>query len=241
MDPGSALYHCVLRCFRGTSPLLEMRRIPLASAPAFADKTAMQDQDDIAEDAGAPPGHVYRQKPRPVGFEVIYRLEGDRLVADAGRRVDTVALSAVREVRLTFESKTAVRNVYRTTLRMADGRSLSLTNVNWGLSGAQTQNGDYSAFVRSLVAAVAAANPGVVIRCGRSYAAWLLLTAIGLMTVIGVAGFAYQAISEGAGTAALIGLAVLALAYWQLAPLVLRNRPRLATAGDLPADLLPPK
>ncbi|WP_145979767.1 MULTISPECIES: hypothetical protein [Chelatococcus] len=201
----------------------------------------MQDQDDIAEDAGAPPGHVYRQKPRPVGFEVIYRLEGDRLVADAGRRVDTVALSAVREVRLTFESKTAVRNVYRTTLRMADGRSLSLTNVNWGLSGAQTQNGDYSAFVRSLVAAVAAANPGVVIRCGRSYAAWLLLTAIGLMTVIGVAGFAYQAISEGAGTAALIGLAVLALAYWQLAPLVLRNRPRLATAGDLPADLLPPK
>ncbi|MBM3083438.1 hypothetical protein IMF23_08335 [Chelatococcus daeguensis] len=201
----------------------------------------MQDQDDIAEDAGAPPGHVYRQKPRPVGFEIIYRLEGDRLVADAGRRVDTVALSAVREVRLTFESKTAVRNVYRTTLRMADGRSLSLTNVNWGLSGAQTQNGDYSAFVRSLVAAVAAANPGVVIRCGRSYAAWLLLTAIGLMTVIGVAGFAYQAISEGAGTAALIGLAVLALAYWQLAPLVLRNRPRLATAGDLPADLLPPK
>ena len=200
----------------------------------------MQDQDDIMEDAGTPPGHVYRQKPRPVGFEVTYRLDGDRLVADAGRRVDTVALSAIKEIRLTFESKTAVREVYRTTLRMADGRSLSLTNVNWaGLSGAQTQNGDYSAFVRALIARVAAANPAVAIRCGRSYVAWLLLAAIGVVTVFGVAGFAYQAISQDAGTTALLGLAVLALAYWQLAPLILRNRPRPATADDLPADLLP--
>lgn len=200
----------------------------------------MQHQDDIAEETGPQASPVYRQKPRPVGFEVIYRLEDDRLVVDTGRRVDTIPLSAITQVRLTFESKTAVREVYRTTLRIAGGRSLSLTNVDWsGLSGARTQNGAYTAFVRALVAAVAKANPGVTIRCGRSHVAWLLLAAIGIGTVVGVAAFSYQAVSQGAGTAGLLGLLVLALACWQLMPLILRNRPRPATADDLPADLLP--
>ena len=42
---------------------------------------------------------TFRQKPRPVGFETTYTLDGGKLTMDSTRRVDEVDLSRVVEAR----------------------------------------------------------------------------------------------------------------------------------------------
>lgn len=182
---------------------------------------------------------TYSQNARPVGFPVSYKLDGQTLIVDSTRKVENVDLSKVREVRMTFEPKSFAPRVFRTRLELEGGRNVSFTSISWaGMVQARRQDAEYAAFVRALLLAVGRAAPGARYIAGRSKAAWLLLVLLGSGTVVGMALFTLSAVSTGATGAALMGLAIGGFGLWQLAPMVLLNKPRTFSPDAPPADLL---
>ena len=175
---------------------------------------------------------AYRQNPRPVGFEVSFRLAGDRLVVDTGRREMEIALAAVEQVRLTYETRSMAQGAYQTKLRTRDGTTVKLTSLSWkGMTDVRRQDAEYGAFVRSLLAAVAAASPGARFVAGKPRLQWLAIAAL--------AFFVWRALSAGAVTVALVGAGIAAVGIWQLEPMVRLNRPREFAPQEAPRALLP--
>ena len=50
----------------------------------------------LPDDDTPPPS--WRQRPRPIGFEIAYKLDGDALEIDTTRKVERVRLSAIEQV-----------------------------------------------------------------------------------------------------------------------------------------------
>ena len=77
------------------------------------------------------PAPSWRQRPRPVGFELSYRLEGDTLVIDSTRKVERIRLEAVEQIRFIHAPSNVSSKGFRTQLRLSDGRSFSFGNLSW--------------------------------------------------------------------------------------------------------------
>jgi hypothetical protein len=183
---------------------------------------------------------TYSQNARPVGFPATYRIEGDTLVVDTLRKVDTVDLRQVREVRLTYEPKTFAQRVFRLTMRLEGGRTVTFSSISWAsMVEARRQDGPYRAFVLALIAAVARAAPGARFVGGRTPPAWIGLTILAFGTLVAIALFAWRAWQAGATGAVLMALVLAAVGFWQLEPMVRLNKPRRFSADQPPADLLP--
>jgi O-antigen/teichoic acid export membrane protein len=182
----------------------------------------------------------YRQNPRPVGFEVSYRLVGDRLSVDNGRKETEIALARVEQVRLTYESRSMGQGAYQTSLKLADGTTVKLSSISWrSMFEARRQDAEYSAFVQALLLGVARANPAARFLAGKPRLQWLAMAAVAAVSLVAAAFFIWRAALSGATIAALVGAAVAAAGIWQLEPLVRLNRPRPFTIRELPQGLLP--
>ena len=121
----------------------------------------------------------YRQNPRPIGFEVSYRLSGERLSVDTGRKESEVALARVEQVRLTYESRSMGQGAYQTSLKLADGTTLKLSSISWrSMIDVRRQDAEYSAFVQALLLAIAQANPAARLLAGKTRLQWLAIAAI---------------------------------------------------------------
>lgn len=192
------------------------------------------------EDNGAPPLATYAHKPKPIGYEVSFRLGELTLAVDSMRKVDTIWLGAISSIRLMYAPTNFARRGYKTTIRVTDGRSVSFSNISWqGLSSVAQQDDEYSQFVSSLVASVSAANPDVKLIAGRRQIPWLLLVVFTATALIGMGAFAWRAVTLGQTNAAILAGLILAAAIWQMEPFVRLNRPRTFRPDDLPKDLLP--
>lgn len=62
---------------------------------------------------------AYKQRPRPFSGEVLFALTDDSLIVDNGRRQETIPLSEIAALRLTF----GYRNI-STAVYMADRKSV---------------------------------------------------------------------------------------------------------------------
>jgi hypothetical protein len=183
---------------------------------------------------------TYRQNPRPVGFEISYRLAGDGLTVDTGRREIEVALAKVEQVRLTFEPRSMAQGAYQTKLKLTDGTTVKLTSLSWrSMMDVRRQDAEYSAFVQALLERIARANPAARFVAGKPRLQWAAITALTAASLLAVAIFVWQALWSGATTAALLGAGIAALGIWQLEPMVRLNRPRAFTPGEMPRSLLP--
>src|SRR3954471_13445860 len=182
----------------------------------------------------------YRQNPRPIGFEVSYRLIGDRLSVDTGRKESEVALARVEQVRLTYETRSMGQGAYQASLTLADGTTVKLSSISWrSMIDARRQDAEYSAFVQALLLAVARANPAARFLAGKPRLQWLAIAAIAAVSLVAVAFFIWRAVLSGATVAALLGAVIAAAGIWQLEPMVRLNRPRAFTIRELPQGLLP--
>jgi len=183
---------------------------------------------------------TYRQNPRPIGFEVSYRLAGDRLTVDSGRKETEIPLAQVAQVRLTYEPRGMAQGAYQTKLKLRDGTTVRLTSISWrSMIDARRQDTEYSAFVQALLLRVGRANPDARLCAGKPRLQWLAITAITGATLVAAAFFVWRAVLSGANMAALLGAVIAAVGIWQLEPMVRLNRPRAFLAGELPQGLLP--
>jgi hypothetical protein len=182
----------------------------------------------------------YRHRPKATSGEIGFRIDGDGLAVETVNKRHRLPLDQARRILLTFELGPLGRRIFRLTLRLRDGRKVSLTNVTWHGFGDTTRLDEaYRTFASALIAAAAGASPDCRLEGGRSRPVWFAMVAVVGFTLIGLAVFVGRALVLGAPGAAAVGLAVLALTAWQITPLVVRNRPRSFTPDAIPADLMP--
>jgi hypothetical protein len=192
----------------------------------------------IPDDDTPPPS--WRQRARPVGFEISYALEGDTLVVDSTRKVDRVRLSAVEQVRYIYAPSNLSSKGFKTQLRLADGKSITFGNLSWrSLTDMERNDAGYHAFVSALAAAIARANPRARFVAGKPQPLWLALAAVSALSLLMLAFFTGRALLQGQHTTALLGLMLAAASYWQVKPMVVLNRPRDLATGEVPEDLVP--
>ena len=182
----------------------------------------------------------WRQRPRPIGFEIAYRLDGDELEIDSTRKVDRVRLAAVEQGRFLYAPSNVSSKGFRTQLRLSDGKSVTFVNLSWrSLTDIERDDRRYHAFVAALAAAIVQANPNARFVAGKPRPLWLALALVGGAALIMLVWFSLRAFQQGASAAGWLGLVLAAASFWQVWPMVRLNRPRELAAGEVPEDLVP--
>lgn len=193
----------------------------------------------MQNDPDAPPPH-WRQRPKPIGFEISYRIEGDALVIDSTRKIDRVALGAVEHVRFIYAPSNVTSKAYRTQLRLSDGKSITFGNLSWrSLTDIERDDARYHAFVTALSAAIAAANPRARFVAGKPRFMWLALAVVGGLSLLMLGYFSLRAFQQGATAAGFLGIGLAAASFWQVWPMVTLNRPLELATGEVPRHLVP--
>jgi hypothetical protein len=183
---------------------------------------------------------TYQQNPRPIGFPLTFRLDGRRLAVDSTRRVDEIDVADIGQLRLTCEFRNMAGHLFKAKASLKDGRSFALTSIHWSSTiTPERRNAEYRAFVVKLIAAIGQASPECRLIGGKPRLQWIGLAVLGGLALVAALAFTGQALAAGAYLAASLGGAITAFGLWQIAPMVLRNRPRLFTAAAVPQDLLP--
>lgn len=194
-------------------------------------------QPDLPDDIPAP---TWRQRPKPVGFEVSYKLDGETLEIDTTRRVDRVRLSGVEQVRFLYAPSNVTAKAYRVQLRLSDGKKVVFGNLSWrSLTDIDRDDARYHGFVTALSAAIARASPRARFVAGKPYALWLALAVVGGLSIAMLAFFTVRAFQQGATSAGFVGILLAAASFWQVWPMVRLNRPRELATGEVPDDLVP--
>jgi hypothetical protein len=184
--------------------------------------------------------HRYKHNPKPIGSEVCFVLKGDRLSVDTGRKQHDVRLGAVEEVRMTYEPGRVSQRVFRTRVRMVNGRTFTFTSLHWkSLVEAQELGPDYRGFVKSLLSAIAVANPKVRFVAGQPLWRWATTVVIAVLCFLAMAVLIWRALQMGATGIALMGALFAAVGIWQLEPMVRLNKPRSFSPDAPPPELMP--
>jgi hypothetical protein len=190
------------------------------------------------DDDSPPPS--WRQRPKPVGFEIAYKLDGDVLEIDSTRRTDRVRLDAVEQVRFIYAPSNISAKGYRTQLRLSDGKSITFGNLSWrSLTDLDRDDAGYHRFVSALTAAIVRANPRARFVAGKRFPSWVALALVGGLSLVMLAAFTARAFLQGATNAGFLGILLIAASIWQVWPMVRLNRPRDLAPGEVPDDLVP--
>ncbi len=183
---------------------------------------------------------TYRQRPRPFGPEVTWRLEPEHLFADSGLRNKRVPYARIAAIRLTYAPTNITSVAFKAAVRLDDGKTLTFGSLSWRTYfEVERQDAAYRAFVTDLVARTGAANPGVALIAGKSRPVWLAAAVVGAGTTATMAAAIAWAISNGSWT--LAGLASLFLVpfAWQAWGMAVRNRPGTFAPDAVPDAVLP--
>jgi hypothetical protein len=182
----------------------------------------------------------FRQRARPVGFDIAYKIEDGALLVDQMRKIERVPLASVEQVRFTFQPGNIVSRGFRTQLRIRDGRSLTFGNVSWrSLVEVERQEASYRAFTTRLAGEIARANPECRFVAGKPPLLWALFALLAISASFGMALFAWTAWTRGQTNALLFSGFLFVLGVWQIEPMVRLNRPRKLATGEVPQNLLP--
>ncbi len=197
----------------------------------------LTDRRDEDDEEGLP---SYRQKPRPIGFEIAYKLEGDILVIDTTRKIDRVRLAAVEQVRFIFKPGNVASTGYLVRLRLSDGKTIDIGDTSWR-SMVEVERGGarFVRFIEALCAAILRASPKVRFVAGKPPLIWALYLAVAAVSIVAILLFVARSLGADGGGAVWIGLLILGAALWQMIPLVWLNRPMALEPGQIPPHLMP--
>jgi hypothetical protein len=182
----------------------------------------------------------WRQRPKPIGFEIAYRLNGQTLEIDTTRKVDHVRLASIEQVRFFYAPSNVSTKGFKTQLRLTDGKVITFGNLSWrSFTDMERDDVRYHAFVAALSQSIVKASPKARFLAGKPYALWLALTAVGGLSLVMLAVFTARGFQQGATGAGLLGLALIAASTWQVWPMIKLNYPRDLAPGEVPDDLVP--
>ncbi|MBM6594477.1 hypothetical protein [Microvirga pudoricolor] len=192
---------------------------------------------DARTDAGP---LTYTQNPKPIGSPISFVLKGSKLSVDTGRKQYDVQLGAVEEVRMVYEPGRVSQRVFRTKIRMKNGRTFSFSSLHWtSMVQAQELGPAYRGFTSALFETIARANPKARFVAGQPLWRWAATTAIAVLCLGAMAVLTWRALQTGAQSVALMGGLLAAVGIWQLEPMVRLNKPRRFSPDAPPPELLP--
>jgi hypothetical protein len=187
---------------------------------------------------GDVPSYSYR--PSAVGAPRTFRLSGQFLDWDTGRRSGRIALGRIIKVRMSYRPATMQNLRFVTEIWSLDGPRLIIVSTSWKSMAEQVRLDDgYRAFVMELHTRLAAAGSSAQFVSGvhplMFGAGVLLFVGAG----IGLVGLILRAIQANILFGALLIGVFLALFVWQTRNFLLRNRPGCYEPRALPTNLLP--
>lgn len=194
--------------------------------------------NDQETDAGS--AWDYRQRARPFGAEIGFRLDHNGLTIDNGRKIALWPYHEIAEIRLTYEPKSVVWHAFRIKLVDRKGRSVSMTNLNWtSYVQANRQDAEYTRFVSDLIDRIRKANPRLVAVAGKP--ALLYFATLAFASLSGLLLLATAVMAAMAGAWLSAGLAMLFLLPFSRMSLQLirRNKPEDFSRQAIPARLMP--
>lgn len=183
---------------------------------------------------------AYKQRPRPFSGEVLFALTDDALIVDNGRKQETIALSDIVALRLTFGYRNVGTEVYMARIRRMNGRTVTLSNLNWkGYVDYDAQNKGYAIFVRELALKIAKANPHALFEGGRPALAYMVTAIVGLTALSGFAAATIWGLMRGNWLLATMGVIFMFPFGKQVHGMLTRNKPLLFKPNEPPPALLP--
>ncbi|MCA0407539.1 MAG: hypothetical protein LCH39_15460 [Proteobacteria bacterium] len=184
---------------------------------------------------------TYEHRPKPFSHPLTLKLRAKALEAERGSRSQTYVLEDVEMIRLTYSPKNTQRMGFSCFLRMRDGRSISFSNLDWrSMVENARQDEPYASFVRALVAALAKANPKVVLRAGLTPWRYGLFSVGALVILPALAVAVFYLIREKNWPLVALASALTIWLGFYAREYAKRNRPRAFDASTVPPEVLPP-
>lgn len=183
---------------------------------------------------------IFRHRPRLVGPQITFTLEDRDLAWSDGRSSGRLPLHQIESVRLVFRPANLHMQRYRCEVRQRLGRRVWFSNVSWrGMMDVEAHDAAFTAFVRAVLAAVAAASPKARFLAGEPAWRYAAVAAVTAALALALGSLAVHAVRELNWT--LMGLVAGFGAYaaWQMGLWLAKNRPACIDPLAPPAALLP--
>ncbi|MBV9245015.1 MAG: hypothetical protein JO366_09400 [Methylobacteriaceae bacterium] len=159
--------------------------------------------------------------------ELAARLEADAIVVGSGEARQRIAFSDIMTIRVFSAPVSARDNAGFCSIVPQRGRTISLRSTSFaGLGRFEDRSAAYQAFVGSLVARAAAANPGINFIGGPSRAVWWCYLVVAAAAVLLLAASALALISGALPVGSAAPLAIVALFLPTCWGVVRRGGPR---------------
>ena len=171
------------------------------------------------------------------------RLGSREMTVEHGARSQTFRYADAESLRLSFRPRSLAFHAFRLDLRMTDGRTLRLHNIE-ATPGAifkpyQRWDDGFSRLARELVRRIARDAPRARRAAGFSSLRWRAAALAGVGAVGFVALRAMQALSVGESAGALVAMGGAAAMAAFMAPFLTRNQPRPLDPDAIPPQVLP--
>jgi len=205
----------------------------------------MPPQDPPRQDMTDEPDHVaiptYGHKPKVIGGEIVFKIEGDQLTWVDGVNSDSLALHQIESVRLSFRPANLTLHRYRCDIRQRLGRRIWFSNISLrGLADLNADDPAYRSFVSELCRRIAERSPKAVFLGGEPmwrYAPGLMFT---ISLAIAVLFLGFEAVrSANWGLLAIVAF-IGGYVAWQMGLWIVKNRPAPFDPRAIRSDLLPP-
>ena len=193
--------------------------------------------DSVPADTGAP---VYRFRPSMIGSALELRLTPDFLVWTMGNSSGRIAYPMIVRMRLGYRPSGFSTRRYVAELWPRGGTRIAIYSTSpRNIFDIEDHGADYRAFVRELSRRIAAARADCCFETGYPAWRWWPMAAIGAVTLGAVVYVGVQAVVAKERAAAAMIAAFGALFFWQIAMVILRNRPGNFAPDAIPENVLP--
>lgn len=189
------------------------------------------------DDRGDP---VYLYNPNLMGSPWVFRLRGDGLVWEYGRRSGFVPYVSVQRLRMSFRPATLQTQRFITEIWAPQSPKLQISSTSFrSLMEQARQDDEYTAFVAELHRRLAAAGSTARFESGMHPALYWLGAAVFTAIGITLGGFLIHTLLQNDWKGAAVVGAVVALLAWQSGMIFRRNRPLTYRPESPPEAALP--
>jgi hypothetical protein len=183
---------------------------------------------------------VYGYRPNLMGSPWVFRLTGQGIAWEYGRRSALLRYDQVRRVRMSYRPATMQTHRFLTEIWGEQSPKLKIFSTSFrGLLEQQRQDADYAAFIGELHRRLAASGSGVRFETGMNRWLYWLGSLVMLAIAVALVGLMGRTVLnwDVAGFAVMTG--VMLLFAWQVGTMFYRNRPLIYRPEQPPPAVLP--
>jgi hypothetical protein len=183
---------------------------------------------------------IYQFRPRMLGSDHVFRLTSNSLEWNVAGHAGRAAYPMIARVRLGFRPSNFGTQRFIAEIWPRNGPRIEVASAsNRSMVAMEDHGPAYNAFIRELHRRIATAGGECRFESGFAAWRWWPMVTVAIATLVAFGIILVRAIAGGDLTASVLVLGLLGLLAWQMAPLILRNRPRRYSPNQIPEEVLP--